>query len=157
MAPKKKPAAKKGVCCCPCAVLEYEGLAYIAFTLYNWLSHALCTRSALDITGLHVGMRYAAAACVGNLAADWCAQPRPPPRIIASLRCHMLTCTPLRALQKKDGAAPTADLEAASLEELNQKVVTLEREKNKEEDYRNYMQLERVRTRSHTLPLMSSG
>ena len=48
-------------------------------------------------------------------------------------------------MQKKDGAAPATDLEAASLDELNQKVVTLEREKNKEEDYRNYMQLERVR------------
>ena len=48
-------------------------------------------------------------------------------------------------MQKKGGDAPTTDLEAASLDELNQKVVTLEREKNKEEDYRNYMQLERVR------------
>lgn len=47
-------------------------------------------------------------------------------------------------VQKKEGDAPAADLEAASLDELNQKIVTLEREKNKEEDYRNYMQLERV-------------
>jgi hypothetical protein len=48
-------------------------------------------------------------------------------------------------LQKKIGGdAPAADLEAASLEELNQKITTLEHEKNKEEDYRNYMQLERV-------------
>jgi hypothetical protein len=47
--------------------------------------------------------------------------------------------------QKKGSTdAPPQDLEAASLEELNQKLVTLEREKNKEEEYRNYMQLERV-------------
>lgn len=51
-------------------------------------------------------------------------------------------------MQKKGGNdAPAADLEAASLEELNQKITTLEHEKNKEEDYRNYMQLERVRIR----------
>lgn len=30
------------------------------------------------------------------------------------------------------------------MEELNQKIGTLEKEKNKEEEYRNYMQLERV-------------
>ncbi len=30
------------------------------------------------------------------------------------------------------------------MEELNQKISTLEKEKNKEEEYRNYMQLERV-------------
>lgn len=30
-----------------------------------------------------------------------------------------------------------------SVEELNQKITTLEKEKNKEEEYRNYMQLER--------------
>ena len=47
--------------------------------------------------------------------------------------------------QKKGGDAPPADLEAASLEELHQKIITLEKEKNKEEEYRNYMQLERVR------------
>jgi hypothetical protein len=35
-------------------------------------------------------------------------------------------------------------VEAASIEELHQKIQTLEREKNKEEEYRNYMQLERV-------------
>ena len=35
-------------------------------------------------------------------------------------------------------------MEAASIEELNQKISTLEKEKNKEEEYRNYMQLERV-------------
>jgi hypothetical protein len=35
-------------------------------------------------------------------------------------------------------------VEAASTEELHQKIQTLEREKNKEEEYRNYMQLERV-------------
>lgn len=39
---------------------------------------------------------------------------------------------------------PTGDIEGASLEELNQKISTLEKEKNKEEEYRNYMQLERV-------------
>lgn len=50
-----------------------------------------------------------------------------------------------RLLQKKGGDAPPADLEAASLEELHQKILTLEKEKNKEEEYRNYMQLERVR------------
>jgi hypothetical protein len=49
-------------------------------------------------------------------------------------------------LQKKGGDAPPADLEAASLEELHQKILTLEKEKNKEEEYRNYMQLERVRS-----------
>lgn len=31
-----------------------------------------------------------------------------------------------------------------SVDELNQKIATLEKEKNKEEEYRNYMQLERV-------------
>ncbi len=36
-------------------------------------------------------------------------------------------------------------MEGASVEELNQKIGTLEKEKNKEEEYRNYMQLERVR------------
>ena len=41
--------------------------------------------------------------------------------------------------------APGGDLESASIEELNQKISTLEKEKNKEEEYRNYMQLERVR------------
>lgn len=46
--------------------------------------------------------------------------------------------------EKKDGV-PTGDIEGASLEELNQKISTLEKEKNKEEEYRNYMQLERVR------------
>ena len=35
-------------------------------------------------------------------------------------------------------------MEAASTEELNSKITTLEKEKNKEEEYRNYMQLERV-------------
>ena len=45
--------------------------------------------------------------------------------------------------EKKD-AAPQGDAEAASIEELNQKISTLEREKNREEEYRNYMQLERV-------------
>ncbi|KAI8465222.1 MAG: growth-arrest-specific micro-tubule binding-domain-containing protein [Monoraphidium minutum] len=62
---------------------------------------------------------------------------------------------PVKAKEKKDkkasgkDAAPGGaggaggDVEGASIEELNQKVVTLEREKNKEEEYRNYMQLER--------------
>jgi hypothetical protein len=35
------------------------------------------------------------------------------------------------------------DVEGVSVEELNQKITTLEKEKNKEEEYRNYMQLER--------------
>ncbi|EFJ43922.1 hypothetical protein VOLCADRAFT_121364 [Volvox carteri f. nagariensis] len=43
---------------------------------------------------------------------------------------------------KKD-AVQTGDIEGASVEELNQKIGTLEKEKNKEEEYRNYMQLER--------------
>jgi GTPase involved in cell partitioning and DNA repair len=43
-----------------------------------------------------------------------------------------------------DGGAG-GDVEAASTEELNSKITTLEKEKNKEEEYRNYMQLERVR------------
>lgn len=46
--------------------------------------------------------------------------------------------------EKKKDAAPQGDAEAASIEELNQKISTLEKEKNKEEEYRNYMQLERV-------------
>mmetsp|Transcript_56951 Transcript_56951/g.180191 ORF Transcript_56951/g.180191 Transcript_56951/m.180191 type:complete len:473 (+) Transcript_56951:101-1519(+) len=41
------------------------------------------------------------------------------------------------------GSAPSGDVEAASTEELNSKITTLEKEKNKEEEYRNYMQLER--------------
>lgn len=32
----------------------------------------------------------------------------------------------------------------ASVEDLNQKISMLEKEKNKEEEHRNYMQLERV-------------
>uniref|UniRef100_A0A7S0URD1 Growth arrest-specific protein 8 domain-containing protein n=1 Tax=Polytomella parva TaxID=51329 RepID=A0A7S0URD1_9CHLO len=43
--------------------------------------------------------------------------------------------------KKKD--APLGDIEGASIEELNQKLSNLEKEKNKEEEYRNYMQLER--------------
>ena len=51
-----------------------------------------------------------------------------------------------RKASGKDAApGSSGDVEGASIEELNQKVVTLEREKNKEEEYRNYMQLERVR------------
>lgn len=41
------------------------------------------------------------------------------------------------------------DVEAASIEELNQKIGILEKEKNKEEEYRNYMQLERASTRNY--------
>eukprot|EP00878_Enallax_costatus_P043043 GHUV01050655.1.p4 GENE.GHUV01050655.1~~GHUV01050655.1.p4 ORF type:complete len:106 (-),score=44.38 GHUV01050655.1:111-428(-) len=48
------------------------------------------------------------------------------------------------AKEKKKDAAPTGDVEAASIEELHQKIQTLEKENNKEEEYRNYMQLERV-------------
>jgi hypothetical protein len=36
-------------------------------------------------------------------------------------------------------------VEGASIEELLSKIQTLEKENNKEEEYRNYMQLERVR------------
>ena len=53
--------------------------------------------------------------------------------------------------KKKDGV-PSGDVEGASVEELNQKIGTLEKEKNKEEEYRNYMQLERVRNNAaHSL------
>lgn len=45
---------------------------------------------------------------------------------------------------KKDAAPAAGDVEAASIEELHQKIQTLEKENNKEEEYRNYMQLERV-------------
>lgn len=48
---------------------------------------------------------------------------------------------------KKDAPA-TAALDVVSIDELNQKIATLEKEKNKEEEYRNYMQLERVSCRS---------
>ena len=56
-------------------------------------------------------------------------------------------CSDVRAQEKKKDA-PTGDVEGASIEELNQKITTLEKEKNKEEEYRNYMQLERVSTGS---------
>ncbi len=49
-----------------------------------------------------------------------------------------------KSKEKKKDAVPAGDVEAASIEELNQKITTLEKEKNKEEEYRNYMQLERV-------------
>lgn len=42
------------------------------------------------------------------------------------------------------------DVEAASIEELNQKIGILEKEKNKEEEYRNYMQLERASKTNRT-------
>jgi len=44
---------------------------------------------------------------------------------------------------KKDAPA-AASMDVVSVDELNQKIATLEKEKNKEEEYRNYMQLERV-------------
>lgn len=44
---------------------------------------------------------------------------------------------------KKDAPAAAA-MDVVSVDELNQKIATLEKEKNKEEEYRNYMQLERV-------------
>ena len=44
---------------------------------------------------------------------------------------------------KKD-APSAAAMDVVSVDELNQKIATLEKEKNKEEEYRNYMQLERV-------------
>ncbi|DBA75681.1 hypothetical protein WJX79_005311 [Trebouxia sp. C0005] len=43
---------------------------------------------------------------------------------------------------KKDAPAAAA-VDVVSVDELNQKIATLEKEKNKEEEYRNYMQLER--------------
>jgi hypothetical protein len=43
-------------------------------------------------------------------------------------------------------------VEAASIEELHQKIQTLEIENNKEEEYRNYMQLERVSSSMAVLP-----
>mmetsp|Transcript_17269 Transcript_17269/g.44833 ORF Transcript_17269/g.44833 Transcript_17269/m.44833 type:complete len:473 (-) Transcript_17269:63-1481(-) len=43
----------------------------------------------------------------------------------------------------KDKKEKGGDVEGVSVEELNQKITTLEKEKNKEEEYRNYMQLER--------------
>jgi hypothetical protein len=51
------------------------------------------------------------------------------------------------------GGAGEAGEGGASTEELNAKITTLEKEKNKEEEYRNYMQLERVRPP----PIPSSG
>lgn len=39
-------------------------------------------------------------------------------------------------------------MDVVSVDELNQKIATLEKEKNKEEEYRNYMQLERVSCRA---------
>ncbi|WIA30588.1 hypothetical protein OEZ86_000670 [Tetradesmus obliquus] len=50
---------------------------------------------------------------------------------------------PKATKEKKKDAAPAGDVEAASIEELHQKIQTLEKENNKEEEYRNYMQLER--------------
>ncbi|GIL67830.1 hypothetical protein Vafri_21099 [Volvox africanus] len=50
---------------------------------------------------------------------------------------------PKKKSAKKKDAVQTGDIEGASVEELNQKIGTLEKEKNKEEEYRNYMQLER--------------
>lgn len=51
--------------------------------------------------------------------------------------------------KKKDGGAAAAaggvSLQLQSFDELNQKIASLEQEKNKEGEYRNYMQLERVR------------
>lgn len=61
-------------------------------------------------------------------------------------RCGAFRCDVQKG-KKKDGDAAGAgsEVEAASTEELNSKINTLEKEKNKEEEYRNYMQLERVR------------
>lgn len=58
-------------------------------------------------------------------------------------QCVCLVCAGTQ--EKKKEGVPTGDVEGASVEELNQKITTLEKEKNKEEEYRNYMQLERVR------------
>ena len=54
-----------------------------------------------------------------------------------------ITCTVQGKKEKKEKGG---DVEGVSMEELNQKITTLEKEKNKEEEYRNYMQLERVRS-----------
>jgi hypothetical protein len=68
-----------------------------------------------------------------------------------------LTTAPVQAVgkdKKKDAKKDTTaagDVEAASIEELHQKIQTLEKEKNKEEEYRNYMQLERVSC-PHAMP-----
>lgn len=49
--------------------------------------------------------------------------------------------------KKKKDVAPAAEAGLAmSVDELKQKIETLEQEKAKEEELRNYMQLERVRT-----------
>eukprot|EP00877_Chromochloris_zofingiensis_P012225 jgi/Chrzof1/7256/Cz02g16210.t1 len=50
---------------------------------------------------------------------------------------------PKATKEKKKDAGNVGDVEGASIEELSQKIGTLEKEKNKEEEYRNYMQLER--------------
>ena len=54
-------------------------------------------------------------------------------------------CVAVQEGRRRDAPATTGDVDGASIEELNQKIHTLEKEKNKEEEYRNYMQLERVR------------
>lgn len=54
--------------------------------------------------------------------------------------------------EKKKEGVPAGDIEGASVEELNQKITTIEKEKNKEEEYRNYMQLERVSKRQQGTP-----
>lgn len=50
----------------------------------------------------------------------------------------------LQEERKKDAVNKGPEMASVSLDELNQKISTLEKEKNKEEEYRNYMQLERV-------------
>ena len=70
--------------------------------------------------------------------------------LIAALHpMHAASDSPSHCLQdgagKKKEAAAVPDIDGISIDELNQKIATLEKEKAKEEEYRNYMQLERVR------------
>ena len=67
-----------------------------------------------------------------------------------------LTATDIQEGKDKKGkkdAPAAAGVDVVSVDELNQKIATLEKEKNKEEEYRNYMQLERVMTSGITLLL----
>lgn len=68
-----------------------------------------------------------------------------------TLDCINLTYTRLVFLysqnsgkKEKTGTGEDGEVDVVSVEELNQKISILEKEKNKEEEYRNYMQLERV-------------
>lgn len=67
-----------------------------------------------------------------------------PARACALAAIYAANATRQGGKKERRDVAPGGDVEAASIEELNQKIATLEKEKNKEEEYRNYMQLERV-------------